>query len=106
LKRFHLRGRLGFRLSVGGCSRIAFLQKSRQHRLNLTRLRKSPEFMFGEDQLTVGFNVEGASERFLQFRGDSETSFDFGRQTGGAGQVVSNNTIADSDFHFFSSRSA
>ena len=58
--------------------------------------------MFGKEQISVDFHVEGTSRGFLQFSSNTETPFDFGRQTGGTGQVVSNDTVGDGEFHVLS----
>jgi hypothetical protein len=55
------------------------------------------DFVLGEQQLTVEPHLEGAAARFLEARGDRETAFDLGRQTGGARLVVSNDAIVNDD---------
>jgi hypothetical protein len=55
------------------------------------------DFVLGEQQLTVEPHLEGATAAFLEARGDGETAFDLGRQTGGARLVVSDDAIVDDD---------
>ena len=66
---------------------------------DLVPLGEAAGFVFGEDHLAVGFDVEDPFTPGDQLRIDSEAVFDLGRQTGGAWLVVSNLAVIDGDLH-------
>ena len=58
-------------------------------------LREAALGLFREHQLIVQLDLENATTALDQLRFDTEFLLNFRRQTGGAGLVVSNNTIFD-----------
>ena len=66
-----------------------------QRLLNLARFREPPVGFFGVDEVTVHGDFEDAVFAFDELRLDAELAFDVGRQTGGAGAVVSNDAVFD-----------
>jgi hypothetical protein len=66
---------------------------------DFSRLRKSPEFFFGEDQRFVGPDFKYAPQTLDQFGIGSKSLFEVGRQTGGPGLVVSGDAVFDGEVH-------
>jgi hypothetical protein len=56
------------------------------------------DVMLGEQQLAVEAHVEDTARALAEDRSDAEAPLDVGRQTGGAGPVVSNDAVIDEDF--------
>ena len=54
---------------------------------------------FGEDGRAVDTHLENAPAALVQGDGGPELPFELGRQTGGAGLVVSNHAVEDLDAH-------
>ena len=90
------------RLTAERCHRhrITLATASRPDlRQHLFGLREPTRLVLGEDQLSIDDDVEDASRSLQELRLDSEFILDLGRQTGGAGQVVSPYAVADLDLH-------
>lgn len=66
---------------------------------NFTVIRKSAFEVLGKHQLVVDVHVEDAAFSLDQFRRETKSFFNFGRQTGGHGEIVSLSAIFDADFH-------
>jgi hypothetical protein len=60
---------------------------------DLCVLRKPSGLLLGKDQLAVGFDLENTAAASDQFHFDTRFFFDFGRQTGSPGKVVSLYTV-------------
>lgn len=67
----------------------------RDESLHLTALGKPPEGFLGVQQVAVEADLEDAVAAFHQLGLEVETLLQFGRQTGGAWLVVSNDTVFD-----------
>jgi len=79
-----------FRLaSARGCK--LFLEGPFQ----LAGLREPSQGLFGEQLLVTELDLEGAAAALDQTGGQVELLFDLGRQTGGAGVVVSLHAVFD-----------
>lgn len=55
------------------------------------------DVVLGEHQLAVQTDVEDAARTLLEPRLDLESPFDFRRQTGGAGAIVSDHAVLNDD---------
>lgn len=73
------------------------LQAVGEEGLYLSRLRESVDLVLGEEGLAVEAYVEDAATALHQLRSLVESLFDDGRQTGGAGLVVSSYAVFDLD---------
>ena len=62
-------------------------------------IRKVTYLVLGEDQVTVHGDIKNTTGSSDQLRIDAVTVFQTGRQTGGAGFVVSNTAVLDADIH-------
>jgi hypothetical protein len=65
-------------------------------------LGEAPELLLREHELAVDGDLENAAATLLQDRLDPCLLLDVGRQTGGTGQVVSDDAVLDDDFHSLS----
>lgn len=66
---------------------------------NLSVFRKAARAMLRIDQRAVGRDVEYAGASPDELRLDAELTRNFGRQTGGPGQIVSLAAVLDADAH-------
>ena len=56
-------------------------------------------FVLGEDQFIFHSDVKHSGVSLEEHRFESSGLFNFGRQTGGPGEVVSTDAVGDRDFH-------
>ncbi len=61
---------------------------------------KTPLFLLGKDQLSIGHHLEDPSGRLDQFRLDPQLLLERLRQTGGFGVVVSLHAIFNAQFSY------
>jgi len=61
-------------------------------------LRKTPGFLLRKNNFAVDFHVEYAAASFDKLYFNACLFLDFGRQTGGPGEVISLPAIFDGDF--------
>ena len=62
-------------------------------------IRKSSRVMLREHDTAVDDDIENAAMALFEFDIDAELVADFGRQTGGLGQVASSDAIDDRNLH-------
>ena len=92
----------------GGC-KVGGLRGSRRATLARARVSEQPEdflvfgkaaaLVFGEDEFTVGDDIENAVVAADEFGFDLQFLLQGGRQTGGLRQVVSTAAVFDRDLH-------
>ncbi len=78
---------------------MASALEGREFLEDLGIFRESADVAFAEDHLAVDFDVEDASAASDQLDFSVVLFSNGGLQTGGAGEVVSNPAVLDSDFH-------
>ena len=77
------------------------LHEGRQPTEDVRFVGERAGFVFAEEQVVVDFDVEDAAAAADELRSDTEGAFDFGRQTGGAGEVVSLHAVGNGHDHGF-----
>jgi len=79
--------------------RLELTRFSRQLREDFLILGEAADLILGEDVRPIDGDIENAAAAFDEFRLDSRVLFDFVRQTGGRGVVVSLHAVRDGNLH-------